>query len=121
MKEVDGSGLQLLAALTNMDLSWRLVDASPEFSDACRTLGLTDWLRDLQSTGTGYPMTYRANDADQDFIAAALPAFISEAVEQTETIETLLLELEEHPDDREMLDALFRCAHTVKGSAGILA
>ena len=64
-------------------------------------------------------MTYRANDADQDFIAAALPAFISEAVEQTETIETLLLELEEHPDDREMLDALFRCAHTVKGSAGI--
>jgi two-component system chemotaxis sensor kinase CheA len=23
------------------------------------------------------------------------------------------------PDDRELLDALFRCAHTVKGSAGI--
>ncbi len=49
VKEVDGSGLQLLAALTNMDLSWRLVDASPEFSDACRTLGLTDWLRDVRS------------------------------------------------------------------------
>jgi len=48
VKEVDGSGLQLLAALTNMDLSWRLVDASPEFSDACRTLGLTDWLRDAR-------------------------------------------------------------------------
>jgi hypothetical protein len=46
VREVDGSGLQLLAALTNMDLAWRLVDASPEFSDACRTLGLTDWLRD---------------------------------------------------------------------------
>lgn len=64
-------------------------------------------------------MSYSANQADQDFIAAALPAFISEAVEQTEAIETLLLELEESPGDRELLDSLFRCAHTVKGSAGI--
>ncbi len=64
-------------------------------------------------------MSYASNDADQDFIAAALPAFMSEAVEQTEAIEMLLLELEENPDDREMLDSLFRCAHTVKGSAGI--
>lgn len=64
-------------------------------------------------------MTYSSNDADQDFIAAAMPAFISEAVEQTEAIETLLLELEEQPNDRELLDSLFRCAHTVKGSAGI--
>jgi two-component system chemotaxis sensor kinase CheA len=36
-----------------------------------------------------------------------------------EAIETLLLELEEQPDNRELLDNLFRCAHTVKGSAGI--
>ncbi len=64
-------------------------------------------------------MSYSGNDADKDFIAAALPAFMSEAVEQTEAIEMLLLELEEHPDDRDMLDSLFRCAHTVKGSAGI--
>jgi two-component system chemotaxis sensor kinase CheA len=59
------------------------------------------------------------SDADQDFIAAAMPAFISEAGEQTEAIEALLLELEEQPDNRELLDNLFRCAHTVKGSAGI--
>jgi len=58
-------------------------------------------------------------DADLDFIAQAMPAFISEAAEQIEAIETLLLELEEQPDDRELLDSLFRCAHTVKGSAGI--
>jgi two-component system chemotaxis sensor kinase CheA len=64
-------------------------------------------------------MSQTSNDADQDFIAAAMPAFISEAVEQTEAIETLLLELEEQPNDRELLDSLFRCAHTVKGSAGI--
>ena len=64
-------------------------------------------------------MSDTSANADRDFIAAAMPAFISEAVEQTEAIETLLLELEQHPDDREMLDSLFRCAHTVKGSAGI--
>lgn len=63
-------------------------------------------------------MSYNA-DSDQDFIAAAMPAFISEAAEQIEAIETLLLELEEQPDNRELLDSLFRCAHTVKGSAGI--
>jgi two-component system chemotaxis sensor kinase CheA len=63
-------------------------------------------------------MSY-SNDADRDFIAQAMPAFISEAAEQIEAIETLLLELEEQPDNRELLDSLFRCAHTVKGSAGI--
>jgi two-component system chemotaxis sensor kinase CheA len=58
-------------------------------------------------------------DYDLSFVAEAIPAFISEAREQTETLEQLLLQLEESPGDRELLDALFRCAHTVKGSAGI--
>jgi two-component system, chemotaxis family, sensor kinase CheA len=60
-----------------------------------------------------------SRDADLDFIAQAMPVFISEAAEQIEAIEALLLELEEQPDNRELLDSLFRCAHTVKGSAGI--
>lgn len=64
-------------------------------------------------------MKASTNDADMNFIAEALPAFISEAHEQLDTIEQLLLQLEACPDDRELLDALFRCAHTVKGSAGI--
>lgn len=42
--EVDGSGLQLLAALSNMDLTWKLIDASDEFTAACRAMGLADWL-----------------------------------------------------------------------------
>lgn len=45
--EVDGSGLQLLAALSNMDVSWQLVDASAAFSEACRTLGLSHWIDSL--------------------------------------------------------------------------
>ncbi len=61
------------------------------------------------------------NDKDNDasFVADALPAFVSEAHEQIEALEQLLLQLEDKPGDRDLLDALFRCAHTVKGSAGI--
>lgn len=44
VSEVDGSGLQLLAALSNMDLTWRLVDTSQAFKDACRTFGLGHWM-----------------------------------------------------------------------------
>jgi len=58
-------------------------------------------------------------DADNSFIQEALPAFISEAQEQIESLEQLLLQLEDAPSDIELLNALFRCAHTVKGSAGI--
>lgn len=60
-----------------------------------------------------------SGDNDQSFIQEALPAFISEALEQTEAMEQLLLELEDRPGDSGLLNALFRCAHTVKGSAGI--
>jgi len=59
------------------------------------------------------------DQSDQSFVAEALPAFISEAHEQIEALEQLLLQLEDAPDDRELLDALFRCAHTIKGSAGV--
>ncbi|MET0384092.1 MAG: chemotaxis protein CheA [Burkholderiaceae bacterium] len=56
---------------------------------------------------------------DCSFIAEAMPAFVSEASEQLAEFEQLLLRLESSPRNRELLDALFRCAHTVKGSAGI--
>lgn len=58
-------------------------------------------------------------DDDESFLREALPAFISESVELLDQLEQLLLELEAHPGDRELLDALFRCAHTIKGSAGL--
>jgi ABC-type transporter Mla MlaB component len=45
VSEIDGSGLQLLAALANMDQSWQLVQPSTAFKDACNTLGLSAWLQ----------------------------------------------------------------------------
>lgn len=53
--EVDGAGLQMLAALSNMGLGWRLVETSEVFAEACRTLGFSQWLdkRYLKVTAAG--------------------------------------------------------------------
>lgn len=61
------------------------------------------------------------NDPLQDdpLIAELLPTFIAEANEQVAAFEQLMLELEDAPADQHLLGALFRCAHTVKGSAGM--
>lgn len=56
---------------------------------------------------------------DDDIVAELLPAFIEEAHEQIAELEHLLLQLEDQPDNSELLNALFRCAHTIKGSAGV--
>lgn len=60
-----------------------------------------------------------ARTEHEDLVNTALPAFFSEAAEQIELLEQLLLQLESSPSDRPLLDSLFRCAHTVKGSSGI--
>ncbi len=44
VSEIDGAGLQLMAALSNTDQQWRLVKPSAAFVDACATLGLSAWL-----------------------------------------------------------------------------
>jgi two-component system, chemotaxis family, sensor kinase CheA len=56
---------------------------------------------------------------DDDIIREMLPAFLDEAQEQTDALERLMLELEADPGDPMLLGALFRCAHTIKGSAGV--
>ena len=49
----------------------------------------------------------------------ALQIFIAESRELLEQMEESLLALETAPGDRELLDAVFRAAHTIKGSAGV--
>ena len=46
--------------------------------------------------------------------------FASEAEEHLATAETTLLSLEASPDDMELLNAVFRSFHTIKGAAGFL-
>jgi two-component system chemotaxis sensor kinase CheA len=46
--------------------------------------------------------------------------FITEANEHIESAESALLELENHPDNDELINKIFRGFHTIKGMAGFL-
>ncbi len=46
--------------------------------------------------------------------------FIQEAIELLESLNENFIELEKQPDNKEILNTIFRAAHTVKGSAGFL-
>ncbi|HEX5355835.1 MAG TPA: chemotaxis protein CheA [Aquabacterium sp.] len=52
-------------------------------------------------------------------IDEALQAFITESKELLDRMEEALLYIEQQPDDAETINAIFRAAHTIKGSAGI--
>lgn len=49
----------------------------------------------------------------------ALQTFMAEARSLLEEMELGLLSLEQQPDDKEAINAVFRAAHTIKGSAGL--
>ncbi|WP_085316619.1 chemotaxis protein CheA [Derxia lacustris] len=49
----------------------------------------------------------------------ALSMFVSESQELLEQMEASLLDLEQRPGDPEAINAIFRAAHTIKGSAGL--
>lgn len=47
-------------------------------------------------------------------------AFVQETREQVRELSSALLDLEDNPDDKETMDAIFRVAHTLKGNAGAM-
>ena len=56
-------------------------------------------------------------DMDEDI----LQDFLVEAGEILELLQEQLVELENNPDDANLLNAIFRGFHTVKGGAGFLS
>ena len=60
-----------------------------------------------------------ASDDDAEILAAARAGFIEEAEEMLAQCEAALLVLESDPGDAESLNAAFRAAHTIKGTAGL--
>ena len=56
-------------------------------------------------------------EVDEDI----LQDFLVEASEILEQLSEQLVDLEKRPDDRELLNAIFRGFHTVKGGAGFLS
>jgi Hpt domain./P2 response regulator binding domain. len=49
-----------------------------------------------------------------------LEIFVEESKEHIEDLNTLLLEIEKNPTDRELIDNIFRAAHTLKGMAATM-
>ena len=64
-------------------------------------------------------MSQISDDDDDAIIAAAREGFLDEAQEMLRQFEDALLVMENEPGDRENLNAAFRAAHTIKGSAGL--
>lgn len=58
-------------------------------------------------------------DDDAEIIAAARVGFLDEAADMLQQFEQALLVMETTPDDAENLNAAFRAAHTIKGTAGL--
>jgi two-component system chemotaxis sensor kinase CheA len=58
-------------------------------------------------------------DDDAEIIAAARVGFLDEAADMLQQFEQALLVMETTPDDSENLNAAFRAAHTIKGTAGL--
>jgi two-component system chemotaxis sensor kinase CheA len=56
---------------------------------------------------------------DAEIIAAARAGFLDEAADMLHQFEQALLVMETTPDDAENLNAAFRAAHTIKGTAGL--
>ncbi len=44
VREVDGSGLQLLASLSHTEQTWHMRHPSASLVEACAQIGLSDWL-----------------------------------------------------------------------------
>jgi two-component system, chemotaxis family, sensor kinase CheA len=58
-------------------------------------------------------------DDDAEIIAAAREGFLDEAADMLAQFEQALLVMETDPQDTENLNAAFRAAHTIKGTAGL--
>lgn len=48
-------------------------------------------------------------------------SFFEESAEHLSTIEDGLLQLEQHPEDLDLLNRIFRAAHSIKGNSGMFS
>jgi len=60
------------------------------------------------------------DDDDLEMDEEILAAFLTESNEGLDSIEQQFMDLEANPEDEELLDAIFRTVHTIKGSCGFL-
>ena len=68
-------------------------------------------VHDVETGGKGDPAVASISSEERQI----LEEFAAESLENLETIEVNLIELEEYPDDLEIIDAIFRPFHTIRG------
>ena len=59
----------------------------------------------------------KVQDLDDQLLARMLQDFLEEAQEHLDQLNLNLIQLEEGPEDEELIDQIFRSVHTLKGSA----
>jgi two-component system chemotaxis sensor kinase CheA len=59
-------------------------------------------------------------DTEQDEMREIINDFLVEAEELVDSLDNNLVELEERPNDLDLLNEIFRAAHTIKGTSGFL-
>jgi two-component system chemotaxis sensor kinase CheA len=59
-------------------------------------------------------------DAEQDEMREIINDFLVEAEELVDSLDNNLVALEERPNDLDLLNEIFRAAHTIKGTSGFL-
>ncbi len=69
----------------------------------------------IEEDSTEYSVPTFTQD-DQELVSE----FVNESTEYLDEAESALLTLEEHPEDIETIDTIFRCFHTIKGVAAFL-
>lgn len=62
------------------------------------------------------PLTPEEEAEKEKFMAEVREIFISDSQEKIQELTTGLLELEKNPDSKELIDSIFRIAHSLKGS-----
>ena len=64
--------------------------------------------------GTQHPMF-------SDEMKEIVESFIIESKEIFEKLDNEILEIEKRPEDKELINSIFRAVHTVKGTSGFLS
>ena len=63
---------------------------------------------------------FRFQHKDKIIMEKQINVYREETLELLAELESSMLELEESPDDAELIDRVFRAMHTIKGSGAIL-
>ena len=126
VSEMDSAGMQLMVAAkreaAQRERQLRFIRHSPAVFDVLELCNLSGQLGDpllIQSQSTRAATTNRKSEELAMNMDDALQTFIIEARELLEQMESALLHVEQEPDDAEAINAIFRAAHTIKGSAGL--